>query len=215
MRFLIHRLHDVILSVYLYNEQRGFTYLDALHKVFAEKFPGEERIIASIKKHAADERHHHSLFQGYFANAKRAPFRVGPWYGYCDQIVSWIFGKTLDQLDPAEVVRDDQKFFQLCRLIMITEMRGMQQVRLILRNPLIRVSPELVEIFSVVQRDEPSHCYPYQAWLRRHGQHEPSFRERAADAAVHYSLMLVKIPMLFCNPWLGRAARVDHEAVLS
>jgi hypothetical protein len=129
---------------------------------------------------------------------------VGSRFGYCDQIVSLVFGSALDQLDPQKVVGDDKKFFQLCRLIMITEMRGMKQVRLILRNPLVRRRPDLTAIFSVVQRDEPSHCYPYQTWLRKNGEHEPSTREYLADAFVHYSLMFWKLPVLFFNPFLRR-----------
>ncbi|MGE3263071.1 MAG: ferritin-like domain-containing protein [Bacteriovoracia bacterium] len=204
MKLFLERAREIVLSVYLYNEGRGYIYLEELLRVFALKYPQEAQLIASIRKHADDERRHHSLFQSYFRDRNRKPFQVGSWYGYCDQIVARIFGKTLDQLEPSEVIHDDKKFFQLCRLIMITELRGMKQVNLILRSPLVRTEPELVKIFSVVQRDEPSHCYPYQAWLRRHGEHEPSLREKLADWNVHYSLMLLKLPVLFFNPWLRR-----------
>ncbi|MGZ3693968.1 MAG: ferritin-like domain-containing protein [Bdellovibrionota bacterium] len=202
----ITRICDILLSIYLYNEKRGYTYLEELLKAFEQRYPGENQILASIQKHARDERRHHLLFEAYFRKNGRLPFRVGSWYGYCDQMVSWIFGKTIDQLDPKEVVNDDEKFFQLCRLIMITEMRGMKQVNLILENPIIRRNNQLVEIFTEIKKDEPSHCYPYQAWLRKHGKHEPIFREKLADAMVHYSLMLVKIPLLFFNFFLPRQA---------
>lgn len=196
---LIERFYDVLLSTYLFNEERGYLYLEELVRAFEQKYPGETQILNAIRKHARDERHHHSLFLAYFKSRGRAPLELGPWYGYCDQMVAWIFGRTIDQLNPVEVVAEDEKFFQLCRLIMITEMRGMKQVQLILNNPLVRLRPELVEIFTIVKRDEPSHCYPYQTWLRKHGRHEPSARERMADAFVHYSLMLVKLPFLFLN----------------
>jgi hypothetical protein len=63
---LLNRFYDVLLSVYLYNEKRGFLYLDQLLAAFEKKYPGEAQLIAAIRKHAADERHHHSLFQAYF-----------------------------------------------------------------------------------------------------------------------------------------------------
>lgn len=206
MQFLRERFYDVVLSVYLFNEKRGYTYLEELLKAFEQKYPGETQIIASIAKHAADERRHHGLFREYFLGRQRQPLVLGPWYGYCDQIVSKAFGQTIDQLDPLEVVSEDRKFFQLCRLIMITEMRGMKQVKLLLENPWIQKRPELVEIFSIVKRDEPSHCYPYQTWLRKHGEHEPNWRERFADASVHYGLLLVKLPFLYLNFALPRLA---------
>lgn len=205
----IERFYDVLLSVYLYNEQRGYLYLNELHAAFKQKYPKEERIIASIRKHADDEHHHHSMFQSYFRRRHTQPFIVSSWYGYCDQMVSWMFGKTIDQLNPNKLIHDDDAFFSICRLIMITEMRGMAQVQLILKNPLIRRRPELVEIFSVVQRDEPSHCFPYQSWLRKHGKQEPTLMEHLVDSVVHYSLMFLKLPILYFNPFLQR-----HESSL-
>jgi hypothetical protein len=201
---LRERFFDIILSVYLFNEERGFTYLDDLAEAFSRKFPHEQLMLASIRKHAADERHHYSLFRGYFVQSGRAPFAVTKRYGYCDQMVQLVFGKSLEALDPRDVIASDQTFFRLCRLIMITELRGMQQVNLLLGNFLVRRRPDLVSIFTVVKRDEPSHCYPYQAWLRRHGEHEPRLRERAADAVTHYSLAFLKLPALFLNPFLAR-----------
>jgi hypothetical protein len=198
------RFYDIILSVYLFNEQRGFTYLDDLAQAFSVKYPHEPLMLASIRKHAGDERHHYSLFCEYFQRRGRAPFAVTRKYGYCDQMVNLIFGRALDELDPSEVMACDNAFFRLCRLIMITEMRGMKQVNLLLRNFFVRRHPELVSIFNVVKRDEPSHCYPYQAWLRRHGEHEPRFRERLADTFTHYSLTFLKLPALFLNPFLAR-----------
>lgn len=204
VRRLLDRFFDVLLSVYLYNEQRGFRYLEELALAFERKFPEEKRIIAAVRKHAGDERKHYGLFCRYFENRRRMPFLIGESCGYCDRIVSFIFGRTIAQLDPERLILDDEAFFRLCRLIMVTEMRGMRQVDMILKNFFIRKEPELVSIFEVVKRDEPSHCYPYQSWLRKHGEHEPSFHEKLADAWVHYTLLGFKLPLLFFNPWLPR-----------
>lgn len=200
----VERFYDVLVSVYLYNEKRGYIYLEELLLAFQKKYPSEDRILAAIQKHASDERHHHSLFESYFRERGKKPFRVGAWYGYCDQMVACLFGKTIDQLNPNDLLQNDEAFFRLCRLIMITEMRGMAQVKLIVKNPLIRRRKELADIFGVVQRDEPSHCYPYQTWLRKHGQQDPSLAEHLADAFVHYSLLFLKLPLLYFNPFLRR-----------
>ena len=158
----------------------------------------------SILKHAQDERKHYKLFLQYFKGQKAAPCAVNERFGYCDQIVRFVFGQKLDEVDPREIVANDNKFFQLCRLIMVTEMRGMKQVNIIKENFLIRKNPELLAIFEVVERDEPSHCYPYQAWLRKKGVHVPQRKEYIADLFVHWSLMLWKLPLLYLNPFLSR-----------
>ena len=102
------------------------------------------------------------------------------------------------------VVADDEMFFKLCRLIMITEMRALKQVDILLRSRLIRRRPSLEKMFQVVRRDEPSHCYPYRDWLKKHGRNLPSRGEFLADFYTHYSLIFIKIPFMFMNFRLKR-----------
>ena len=63
-----------------------------------------------------------------------------------------------------------------------------------------------MRIFRVIERDEPSHCFPYQGWLRERGSHLPGFEEKFTDIWIHYSLMLLKIPILFLNVRMRRLA---------
>jgi hypothetical protein len=203
-RRMIDRFHDIVLSVYIFNEHRGYTHLDELVRAFARKYPDDLAILRAVKKHAQDERNHYDMFRRWFDEKGRMPLQVSEGYGYCDLIVHSMMGRRLSDLDPNEVVADEQMFFRLCRLIMITEMRGMKQVDSVIRSPLVRCDPRLIEIFQIIKRDEPSHCYPYQAWLKKHGQHLPSTREVLADTWVHYSLMLFKLPFLYVSFWLGR-----------
>lgn len=58
----------------------------------------------------------------------------------------------------------------------------------------------------MIERDEPSHWRPYEGWLRSHGGALPNRREKMADSWVHRSLVLVKLPLLYLNPWLARRA---------
>lgn len=87
---------------------------------------------------------------------------------------------------------------------MLTEMRGVRQVEILLRSPLVRRDRTLTKIFRVIERDEPSHWLPYQAWLRRTRGRMPDRREKIAEAWVHRSLMFFKLPLLYLNPRLAR-----------
>ena len=196
------RIIDVILSIYLFNEQRGFRYLDQLADIFATKYPQQKEMLQSIRKHAADERKHYLLFCDYFCHRGCMPYATNAWCGYCDQIVKLNFGVFLDELSPLALIQNDNDFFRLCRLIMITEKRGMKQVDVVLHHWLFCHDPALKNIFTIIQKDEPSHCFPYQAWLKHHRQSEESWREFFSDIYINYSLMLWKLPWLVINPWL-------------
>jgi hypothetical protein len=204
---LANRIRDVILSIYLFNEHRGYTYLEKLAEAFRQKYPDDHIIIRAIEKHARDERTHYELFKNYFLQNGRQPFQIGAFYGYCDQMVKAIFGTDIAGIDPERIMRDEQAIYRLCRAIMVTERRGMSQVAALLRQPVIKSDPELARIFAIVEKDEPSHTFPYQHWLKKHQQEMPALRERIADAWIHYSLLLIKIPYLFFN--LRQERRAD------
>lgn len=195
------RYTTVLASVYLYNEYRGYTQLERLLGALREKYPSEHEFIAAVGKHTDDERKHYLMFRHYFESRGEMPLEVRSSSGYIDRMVSVIFGTDIDELNTKEVVADDKKFFRLCRLIMITEFRGMKQVETILKSRLIRGNGELQRIFKIIERDEPTHWQPYQKWLRTHGSHEVTFGERITDLITHYSLMMVKLPLLFSNPF--------------
>lgn len=198
-KWFIDRYTRVLTSVYLYNEYRGYTELERLVIALREKFPLEHEFIAAVEKHTDDERKHYLMFRHYFESRGEMPLKVGSSSGYIDRLVNIIFGTDLDDLNTEEIVTDDNKFFRLCRLIMITEFRGMKQVETILRSRLIRSNEELQKIFKVIERDEPSHWQPYQKWLRTHNSDEVTLRERAADFITHYMLIIFKLPLLFCD----------------
>ncbi len=200
------RYYDVLASVYLHNEYQGYRGLERLLAALRQRYPHETEFIAAVDKHMHDERRHYRMFRHYFQSQARMPLAVGGTCGYIDRFVRLIFGRTLEDLDEQAIVGNDELFFKLCRLVMITEFRGMRQVAALLRSRRIRRHAQLLRIFRIVERDEPSHCFPYQRWLRQRGGGLPGFEEKFTDAWIHYSLVLLIIPALFLNPRLPRLA---------
>ncbi len=198
------RYLDILASVYIYNEHRGYSSIDRVLDAVRRKFPGETGFIAEIEKHRRDERQHYLMFRHYFESMRAKPYRVDRTCGHIDRLIRLTFGCGIDDLDSDRIISDDEMFFRLCRVIMLTEMRGMRQVEILLRSRSIRSERSLNKIFKVIERDEPSHWMPYQGWLRRRGARMPNLRERIADAWVHRSLILVKLPLLYLNFRLPR-----------
>jgi len=102
------------------------------------------------------------------------------------------------------VIASDDLFAKLCRVIMLTEIRGMRQVDILLNHVFVQSDPGLMKIFKVVERDEPSHWQPYEDWIRRSGRPMPYLSEKVADVLVHRSLVVAKLPSLYLNPKLAR-----------
>jgi hypothetical protein len=193
------RYYHVLASVYIYNEYQAYTGLERLLFAIKQKYPHELEFLAAVEKHTTDERKHYQMFKSYFEHVGIMPLAVAKMYGYIDQFVFWIFGRSLEDLNEREILENDTSFFKLCRLIMMTEFRGMKQADALLRSRIVQSHPSLARIFKVIERDEPSHCLPYQQWLKQRGAHLPGFEERFTDLWVHYSLMLVKMPILFLH----------------
>ena len=198
------RYLDVLGSIYIYNEHRGYSSIDRVLAALRLGYPDAHCFIAEVEKHRQDERKHYVMFRRYFDLIGRKPFEVDHACGHIDRLIRLTFGCGIDQLDTAEVVRRPALFERLCRVILLTEQRGMRQVDVLLRSSLVRSDRRLIKIFQVIERDEPSHWMPYEHWLAEQGCRMPDWRERLADAFVHRSLILVKLPLLYLNPLLRR-----------
>ena len=207
-----HRRYlDILASVYIYNEHRGYTSLDRVLAGVRIFCPDETGFIAEVEKHRADERKHYAMFRRYFELRGEMPYLVDRTCGHIDRLIRLTFGCHIDDLDTGTVIASDTLFKRMCRIIMLTEIRGMNTVDNLLRSSLLRSDRPLIRIFEVIERDEPSHWMPYQGWLRRHGGEQPRLRERIADKWVHLSLILVKLPLLYLNPRLRRRTRWQDE----
>ena len=83
------------------------------------------------------------------------------------------------------MIMDDRLFERLCRVISLTEQRGMKQVDILLKHPLVKHDKTLMRIFRIIEKDEPSHWAPYDNWLKAHGGRDPKWWERAIDTFIH------------------------------
>ncbi|MFM5883917.1 MAG: ferritin-like domain-containing protein [Novosphingobium sp.] len=205
------RYLDVLASIYLYNEHRGYTSLDRVLEAVRLRCPDEADFIAEVTKHRADERKHYVMFRRWFERQGRMPLQVDAGVGHIDRFIQWVFRCSIEELDTAEIVANPAAFERLCRVIMLTEQRGYAQVEIILKNRLIMSDPVMKKIFEIVHHDEPDHFLPYQRWLERQGRATARWNERAADWCIHKILMLAKLPALFLDAGRPRMERWPDE----
>jgi hypothetical protein len=207
------RYLDLLGSIYIYNEHRGYTSIDRVLEAVRARAPNDHALIASIEKHRADERKHYVMFKRWFELRGKMPLRVDRTCGHIDRFVEIMFHRTIDELDTRRIIAEDDQFEKLCRVISLTEKRGHKQVLVLLDHPLVRHDRTLVKIFQIIERDEPSHWAPYDGWLTANGKRDPKWWEKGIDTFIHSELLFLKLPALFLNPWLKRRAdwEDDHD----
>lgn len=198
------RYLDLLGSIYIYNEHRGYTAIDRVLEAVQARWPDDEALIAKVRGHRSDERKHYLMFRRWFERRGAMPIAVDRTCGHIDRFVGVMFRSSIDDLDPTRVVERDDLFERLCRVISLTEKRGHRQVEILLRHPIVRGDPMLMKIFRIIERDEPSHWAPYDEWLRVHGRRFPNWWERAIDQLIHGELLFLKLPLLFLKPRLAR-----------
>lgn len=205
------RYLDLLGSIYIYNEHRGYTSIDRVLAAVRSRMPDDTAFIAAIEKHRADERKHYVMFKRWFELRGTMPLEVDRTCGHIDRFVEIMFRRGIDDLDTDAVISDDRLFEKLCRVISLTERRGYRQVAILLRHPLVKPDKTLIKIFKIIERDEPSHWAPYEGWLEAHGRRDPKWWERAIDGFIHSELLFLKLPLLFFNPWLERRIAWQDE----
>jgi hypothetical protein len=191
------RYLDVVGSIYIYNEHRGYSSLDRVLEAARRRCPEDTDFIGAVAKHRADERKHYLMFKRWFELKRLMPLRVDTSFGHIDRFIARTFGCGIDDLDTDAIVADAALFEKLCRVIVLTEQRGLRQVEELLRNRAVLGDPVMHRIFRIVHEDEPSHFLPYRAWLDRQGRPVELWRERLADWSIHKMLLLNKLPSLF------------------
>ncbi len=207
------RLRDLILSVYLYNEWRGYLQLESdLIPELELRVGKEDEFLKGVKKHAADERRHYRMFKGWFLASNVRPFAVGPSVGYFDRVASWFLEKGTAE-SSAGLVDSPQSFARLCRAVITTERRGIAQLDALLKWGFIARDARLRNLLQTIRRDEPFHSLPYECWLAARGLPGPDWKNRISDALVHYSIAVLVIPRLYFTPWLRRLEAFQDDAV--
>jgi hypothetical protein len=207
-----NRYLDLLGSIYIYNEHRGYTALDRVLEAVRARSPDDHDFIAAIEKHRADERKHYLMFRRWYEKRKQMPLHVDRMCGHIDRFVEIMFRSTIDRLDTQAVVDDDRLFEKLCRVVSLTEKRGYRQVEVLLAHPLVKTDPGLIKIFKIIKQDEPSHWEPYDGWLRANGKREPKWWERAIDTFIHSELLVLKLPAFFLHPKLRRRTEWADES---
>ncbi|MCF2514566.1 ferritin-like domain-containing protein [Sphingomonas sp. G124] len=198
------RYLDLLGSIYIYNEHRGYTAIDRVLAAVRARWPDDHALISTIESHRTDERKHYLMFRSWFERRGIMPLAVDRTCGHIDRFVGIMFGSKIDDLDPLRIIANDGLFERMCRVISLTEKRGHRQVQILLRHPIVRAEKGLMKIFRIIEQDEPSHWAPYDAWLEAHGRRQSSWWERAIDGFIHSELLLLKLPILFLNSRLSR-----------
>ncbi|NUT01137.1 MAG: ferritin-like domain-containing protein [Sphingomonas sp.] len=198
------RYLDLLGSIYIYNEHRGYTALDRVLEAVRLRSPDDHAFIALIEKHRADERKHYLMFRRWYEKRGQMPLFVDRTCGHIDRFVEIMFRTRIDDLDPKKVIDDDRSFEKLCRVISLTEKRGYRQVEILLNHPIVKQDAGLMKIFRIIEQDEPSHWEPYDGWLKANGRRDPKWWERAIDTFIHSELLFMKLPALFLNARLRR-----------
>ena len=205
------RYLDVLASVYLYNEHRGYTALDRVLDAVRVVCPNDTAFIAAIAKHRADEHKHYQMFRRWFTLQRRMPIALDRSVGHIDRFILKAFGCEIDDLDTEAIVATPDAFEKLCRIIVLTEQRGLAQVEVLLGNRYVQSDPAMARIFKIIYKDEPDHFLPYQDWLARENRAPPHWSEKLTDFWIHRALIWGKIPALFLNPGLPRMERWPDE----
>jgi len=205
------RYLDLLGSIYIYNEHRGYTAIDRVLEAVSARWPDDKALIQAIEKHRADERKHYMMFRRWFERRGQMPIAVDRTCGHIDRFVSIMFRSTIDDLDTHWVIEHDERFGRLCRVISLTERRGHKQVEILLDHSIVQRDFALMKIFRIIEQDEPSHWAPYDDWLKRYGGREPRWWERAVDNFIHRELLFLKLPILFLTPRLSRHSSWPDE----
>jgi hypothetical protein len=204
LRFFQRRYLDLIGSIYIYNEHRGYTAVDRILRAVRARWPDDLKLIGAIEKHRADEEKHYLMFRRWFQRRGVMPFQIDRTCGHIDRFVEIMFRSRIDELEPERMTGDAKLFARLCRIIALTEKRGFRQLDILLRNQIVQSDRGLVKIFRIIEADEPSHWAPYERWIEAHAEREVVWWERVLNGVIHSELLFVKLPLLFFNWRLPR-----------
>ena len=79
---LRRRYLDVLGSIYIYNEHRGYTAIDRVLDAVRARSPDDLDLIQAIERHRADERTHYMMFRRWFERQDRLPLSVDRTFGH-------------------------------------------------------------------------------------------------------------------------------------
>ena len=89
--WLNNRYLDLLGSIYIYNEHRGYTAIDRVLEAVRARSPENLVLISAIESHRADERKHYLMFRRWFDAPRVMPLAVGKAFGHIDRFVGIMF----------------------------------------------------------------------------------------------------------------------------
>ena len=190
-----NRYLDILGSIYIYNEHRGYTAVDDLLQAVRWRWPDERALIARIEKHRADERKHYVMFRRWFERRGIMPYALDAAFGHIDRFVAIMFGQGIDDLDKRRVVARRPAV----RQVVPGHLADRKARPSPGRDPAAPsagpvTDRSLTRMFKIIERDEPSHWEPYDEWLAAHGVRNARWWERAVDNFIHSELLFLKLP---------------------
>ena len=117
LEWFSRRYLDLLGSIYIYNEHRGYTALDRVLEAVRTRSPDDHDFIAAIERHRADERKHYLMFRRWYEKRRQMPLSVDRTCGHIDRFVEIMFRSPIDRLDTDRVIADDRLFEKLCRVV--------------------------------------------------------------------------------------------------
>ena len=70
------RYLDLLGSIYIYNEHRGYTAIDRVLEAVRVRWPDDNALIGKIEKHRADEHKHYLMFRRWFERRGVMPLAI-------------------------------------------------------------------------------------------------------------------------------------------
>src|SRR3954467_7491660 len=98
------RYLDLLASVYIYNEHRGYSSLDRVLGALKIKYPDDTKFIAEVEKHRADERKHYLMFKRWFEHRGEMPFAAAGAGGRTVRMIRFPLGCHIDDMDTQKVI---------------------------------------------------------------------------------------------------------------
>jgi hypothetical protein len=86
------RYLDVLGSIYIYNEHRGYTAIDRVLEAVRARYPHDAALTAAIAQHRADERKQYVMFRRWFERRGVMPLALDRTFGHIDRFVEILFG---------------------------------------------------------------------------------------------------------------------------
>ncbi len=75
-QWFTRRYLDLLGSIYIYNEHRGYTAIDRVLEAIRARSPDDRALIAAVERHRADERKHYTMFKRWFERRGVMPLEL-------------------------------------------------------------------------------------------------------------------------------------------